>query len=302
MAPTFSRQRPDLLYVAYQRVDLSNLLCGTLPSEGSLQGALLDRRSWLFDRITSDPDGLVQAMQNIGMILTGSAALAFALPNVDRRDFDFIIPFGSLPNVISTFAKWGYEVDTSQPEDTSAQGLTPIACVHSITRLVSLNQIDDSGHNTFTSIDIIESRTPNVLDPLFSFHTTASMVFLSSRAFFVAYPEHTLTMKNVESAAYKAPTADGSDLINTIRQYKLLQKYEEKGFESLFYPYPKHKTYGNSLCGKTLRSVHDKLSLYIVLDDGYKGVPEEDTSKDHEGTWHLGGTLQICANCETSEE
>lgn len=302
MAPTFSRfsDSPDLTYVPYQSVDIAELLCGTLPPGASMEAVLLDRRQWLFDRITSDPEGLAQAMDMLGIILTGSAALAFALPNIQRRDFDFVIPRGSLESVISTFAKWGYKVDTSDREETSAQGLTPITSVQSVTKLVSHSQIGDDNRKTFTSIDLIESSTSNVLEPLFSFHTTASMLFLSSRSFFMAYPEFTLTMRNAETAAYKADRQDGPDLVNTFRQFKLLEKYEDKGFISIPYPYPAHDESLHSLCGKKLRSVHDKHGLHIVLDRKFNGIPEE--QDDTIGTWRLGGSLQICANCIRAPE
>lgn len=302
MAPTFSRfsDTPDLTYVPYQRVDIAELLCGTLPPGATMEAVLLDRRLWLFDRITSDPNGLATAMEKLGMILTGSAALAFALPNIQRRDFDFLIPRGSLEAVISTFAKWGYEVDTSDREETSAQGLTPITSVHSVTKLVSHSQIGDDNHKTFTSIDLIESSSSNVLEPLFSFHTTASMVFLSSRSFFMAYPEFTLTMRNAETAAYKADRPDGPDLVNTFRQFKLLEKYEDKGFTSIHYPYSAHEESLHSLCGKKLRSVHDNHGLLIVLDRKFNGIPGE--QDETIGTWRLGGSLQTCANCSAAPE
>lgn len=284
-------------YAPYHNIDVADLLCGVLPPHGCMEGVLLERRQCLFDRITSDPPGLIEAMEKHGMILTGSAALAFALPLLSQKDFDFIIPFGSRESVLSTFTKWGYGLDTTEGEGKFAKKINPISNVHTITRLVTHKLTADDKDTTFSSIYIIESTTSDVLQPLFSFHTTASMIFLSSRAFFMAYPELTLTKRNAASSAYISPSAHEPDLINVLRQFKMLNKYEDKGFTSITYPYPSHNVSLHTLCGKKFRSIHDQHSLYVILDKTCAGVPAEDGDNPFNGSWRLGGIQQTCDNC-----
>ncbi|KAG6371570.1 hypothetical protein JVT61DRAFT_9277 [Boletus reticuloceps] len=125
-----------------------------------------------------DPNDFAQILHTHRAVVSGS----FALFVFDRsggwtpEDMDVYVPRGRMGQVINLLRALGYipiravsKANSYHPYDQ------PIRRVTTLT-------------NGVRSIDVVESSTRSSLSPIFQFHTTAVMNYISLNGFFCAYP------------------------------------------------------------------------------------------------------------------
>lgn len=152
------------------------------------------------------------------------------------------------------------------------------------------------------NVDLIVSATRFSVSPVFRFHTTVVMNFMTGTAIFSAYPEMTCRMRGLVN-----PSALTLDLeppaFPPIEVRDALKKYAHRGFDIRYNPScwnnDKHICTRTSSCPHTLRTVQDASCLVASIRslDVETGIStrsesisdEVQTLGVYQIQWHLGG-------------
>lgn len=117
--------------------------------------------------------------------------------------------------------------------------------------------------NGDVNIDVVESKSPSPFVPVFEFHTTVVMNFISADGFFSAYPSLTTERKALMNPL-RIP--DGRPTSKTVLCYR---KYHDRGYDLSLTPiaWEKeevkwHACQRSYTCPQTLRSTFDRGCLF----------------------------------------
>ncbi|KAG6825961.1 hypothetical protein H0H92_001702 [Tricholoma furcatifolium] len=127
-------------------------------------------------------------------------------------------------------------------------------------------------------LQLVVSKTDDSITPIFNFHSTAVMNFISSSAIFVAYPQLTFSFRSLVN--WKVTTTHGRI---RKRPFKALEKYSARGYEidtdtENWADLSKHQCYTHPYCVLATRSISDSRCLWIDYDDGIYHLIKEDVS------------------------
>ncbi|KAI5999554.1 hypothetical protein EDD15DRAFT_2146855, partial [Pisolithus albus] len=131
-------------------------------------------------------------------IISGSCALRLLLPQKDvfwkPDDLDIYVCEREAPQLLNTLLAKGYRL-ISQTAKNGAQ--YPPSHVHSIRTL----------RRHTTQIDVIVSNSTTAISPIFEFHSTILMNFVTAHSVFCAYPHLTLRELSIINpfVAYRQP-------------------------------------------------------------------------------------------------
>ncbi|KAF9549162.1 hypothetical protein CPC08DRAFT_648284 [Agrocybe pediades] len=141
-------------------------------------------------------------------------------------------------------------------------------------------------------INIIVSSNDNAIFPIFYFHSTCVMNFLSSAGIFCAYPELTFNLRNLPNSLH-------TQTANHARRFQAcMKKYWARGFStakevSKWKEFAHHTCYQNFNCPMTIRSTLDAGCFFLpVFDDAetaYSGRSGWGAYGQGGITWRLGG-------------
>ncbi|KAI5996714.1 hypothetical protein EDD15DRAFT_2113722, partial [Pisolithus albus] len=116
-------------------------------------------------------------------VISGSCALHLLLPKVQNcwkpQDLDLYISRTSIHRLLHNLQTHHYDVTAVKRDLFDPY---PNSHIHSIITL----------HHNSTKIDVIISKTPSPISPIFQFHSTALINFVTSSSIFCAYPQLTL--------------------------------------------------------------------------------------------------------------
>lgn len=234
----------------------------------------------MLGNIFHDVQQVKTMMDKYGVVCTGSRIVQYVLPAVEADDFDFVVPLDALPDVKVVFKTWGYTQVTQGLDSYYEGNPSPIEFVLSVTRLRHPDKP--------FSVDLLQSSTPDIMKTILAFDGTAAMNCLGTQWLFMAYPKETLAMKNIVNGRYYLRSAGESANALERRRMLFLDKYERKGFKTVFLPYPGHVCHTDTICCVTGRSLTDNESLYITLEAEATGVAAPTA------LWTLGGGVHYC--------
>lgn len=203
---------------------------------------------------------LFRILHRSNTVISGSLALHYMLPASARTwtpsDMDLYTNSDGFSKIKALLIMNGYDL---VEEFTGAQrprpyGAPPVTYEigWGIKHIVKMRK---GGH----SVDIIISRTASPLLPIFYFHSTAVMNFISSFGFFSAYPKLTSALISIVNPV----TFPGRN--PTPRIHTCLNKYTDRGFTCLHIQGPGCGFVGclRPACPEPLRSTRDRHCLFM---------------------------------------
>lgn len=206
---------------------------------------------------------LLQLLRESHSVISGSTSLHFMLPHDDRvwtpKDLDLYTNKSGYALVLSTLAQYGYTIHKVYTGYTSRHGQEDAAAEafgFGVDRVINL-QNECNG-----SIDVIVSTEDSPYIPIFNFHSTALMNFISGDGFFCAYPR--LTSKGI--SVVNPLGFPGRDT-PTARIQSCIQKYENRGFTYVYHSTSRRLCtfigcFSNR-CIEPIRHTQDKQCLYV---------------------------------------
>ncbi|KIK11917.1 hypothetical protein PISMIDRAFT_66221, partial [Pisolithus microcarpus 441] len=124
-------------------------------------------------------------LRSCDAVISGSTALRLLLPEMGTpwrpTDLDIYVPRSTSMQMLRHLKSEGYKLVTDVPEDNHQYTNSDIASVMVVS-------------NGRSKIDIIVSRTSAAISPIFQFHSTAVMNFISADTIFCCYPNLTLRL------------------------------------------------------------------------------------------------------------
>ncbi|KDR70814.1 hypothetical protein GALMADRAFT_23662, partial [Galerina marginata CBS 339.88] len=191
-----------------------------------------------------DSEGIFGLLFRTGSVISGSAALRVLFPGSNiisyrPRDLDFYVA-NDMEHTVRKFF-----------EDHTAFRLEPVTDRYynpSIRRVLVLKSHEKS-------INIVVSKSRVSILPLFQFHSTAVMNFISSTGIFCAYPSLTFRRRNLVNPSYFWKRGTYFLLI------RCLEKYSRRGFDTRYTlkweDVRQHECGKEWFCPHTVRRLHD---------------------------------------------
>ena len=254
----------------------------------TMHNAIVTRVETAIRTFTPDYTTFMQMLIVHHVVISGSVALWVFLPSSEWKpnDMDLYVPCRRVHGVLRCLRSLGY-IPVKRPDaivrETRYSSRSAIASVTKVT-------------NGDISIDVIESKSPSPFVPIFKFHITAVMNFISADGFFAAYP--TLTTKR-RAIFNSLRLPNGVPSTKTLLCYK---KYRERGYELAFTSvrwsddeHHLHVCQRSSECPQTIRSTFDPGCLFTSLrivdkDNIVEDVVTPRCFEDRRAVvWHVGG-------------
>ncbi|KAG6915534.1 hypothetical protein DXG01_011031 [Tephrocybe rancida] len=190
---------------------------------------------------------VLEVLESTGSVVSGSTILAILNPwTFKPNDLDLYVPHSAVNKVITLFVD-NYGVTIFSPKDV--QG-TDYGSLPDVQDVVTLRK--DSIH-----INIIVSRSDNPLLPIFNFHSTVVMNFMTSTSIFCAYPELTFDYRNLVNMNIVGTWGGLGDKVEgTIAKY-IRRGYDFSAFVTDWPEFNTHLCGSHPACPSTLRFVTD---------------------------------------------
>ncbi|KAI6024934.1 hypothetical protein BKA83DRAFT_4024580, partial [Pisolithus microcarpus] len=148
-------------------------------------------------------------------VISGSTALHILQPNLDTlwtpADLDIYVPLATSMHMLNCVMVEGYSIVSDGQQ-------VQMRYTHShVHRVIVLS-------NGERNIDVVVSATSVVLSPIFQFHSTAIMNFVSADTIFCSYPRLTFQHLSLLNAAAVYYSRHMGHIIDA------MQKYVTRGF------------------------------------------------------------------------
>lgn len=197
-------------------------------------------------------------------VVSGSVALAFVMgANWELKDLDIYTPRGEgcQAMLAHLIGKEGYTLQPQAAPETfdylDDTAFSKILAVHKLSKIVQV--IGEDKHRTL-SIDVIEAASPNAVIPIFRFHSTVVMNWITADSIFVTYPKLTFHHKGLINQK--------QGLESPVRENEWKDKYLKRGF--MLRANPAAFGDGGSCgdgCPLVLRSTFDVACLEFVFGE-----------------------------------
>ncbi|KAJ7195569.1 hypothetical protein C8J57DRAFT_1634023 [Mycena rebaudengoi] len=147
------------------------------------------------------------------------------------------------------------------------------------------------------TINVMTCAGESAIQPIFNFHSTLVMNFISSQGLYCAYP-----LLTTSRAAIPA-TANGGARPSASAVAKCLEKYLRRGFsfgsslDECIDDLPAHTCYEDSSCPRTIRTLYDGRGAFLSYENPDRpGRVDPDILYDnvHTAIWSIGGAA--CGN------
>ncbi|KAH7909204.1 hypothetical protein BJ138DRAFT_1011272 [Hygrophoropsis aurantiaca] len=239
------------------------------------------RKSMLFARFVDDVPAFNDLLRTTSSVVSGSLALQFILPSSSLqwpvKDMDIYTGRSQTLPVVSFLVAQGYEVSALE---NSAPHYTQIAIRSVITMSNGPNRID-----------IVVSNTRHAIRPIFQFHSTPVINYLTADSIFSAYPKLTTNYRGLFNAL---SLRDGR---RSLSNMQAIAKYAYRGFDIQSTPAAwdavdekLHVCVGNINCLQETRTSEDSGCLWMSLDA--ERVPKKYDRLEHPvAMWQLGAVL-----------
>lgn len=244
-------------------------------------------------RWVSGPTELRDVLRNTHSVISGSTALTYALGgdvNWESNDLDIFPPVGRPCDGVLDYLteKEGYKVTDSYidpnqrrllnadeipvppPVDIleNYEGSIAYSRLRNVYKLSKVQTVPGSDETRRLSIDVIEARGTSAIIPIFRFHSSLVMNYVSADSLFMAYPNLTLQHNFIPNKKMNR---------YNIKARRWLEKYSNRGFEKWT---PGEGKSCGSACYPMLRSTRDVGCLDFAFGD-------EDTNKFEEAQWTM---------------
>ncbi|KAJ3525114.1 hypothetical protein NMY22_g10707 [Coprinellus aureogranulatus] len=171
-------------------------------------------------------DGTLQALDQYRSVMSGSSILNMCVPgDWSPGDLDFYCPLGKKDNMVRHFEGEGYSVVPKEDVPSNhhtVEDASPMNPDYHMELLKEVVFLRKDAHK----INIIESAVPCAEAPIFLFHSTVVMNFLTSKGVTCLYPHWTLNSKGVVN--HRSGRQDW--LANEEKETRVLDKYRDRGY------------------------------------------------------------------------
>ncbi|KAG6915532.1 hypothetical protein DXG01_011029 [Tephrocybe rancida] len=166
----------------------------------------------MFTGLGFDPVHALEVLAESNSVVSGSSALLVLNPyTFIPRDLDVYCPRSQLDSVVASFLR-------KYPHFKRSLSPTEYDNIGHILSTVSLRDEE-------RAINIIAARTENNLLPIFNFHSSVVMNYVSAWEIYSAYPDPTFTYRNIiNRLAACMPGANSAKFAGCIA------KYDERGY------------------------------------------------------------------------
>lgn len=235
-----------------------------------VKSRLLTRFVRTLRRWVDGPTELRDVLRNTGSVVSGSTALAYALDDNDKEDWesndlDIYTPVGEpCQDVLRHLTEQeGFELQPRPNADVPGapppEVDPPIDVLENyegsaaFSRLRNVYKLSKDRDGKKVCIDVIEARGTSAIIPIFRFHSSLVMNYISADALFMAYPTLTLS---------------GEFIVNQklnrfqLKSREWLDKYEGRGFKQ--WRVKQGKPCG-SACYPLMRSTRDVACLQFTF-------------------------------------
>ncbi|KAG6907171.1 hypothetical protein DXG01_010257 [Tephrocybe rancida] len=201
----------------------------------------------VFSNLGVDTRRVLEILESTGSVISGSTVLAILNPwTFKPGDLDVYVPRSAGTEVRVRF-QTTYAVQIVPQVNDRFPLYGDLADIHDVITLRSES----------ISINLIVSRTDNPLLPIFNFHSTVVMNFLSSTDLFCAYPDLTFNYLNlVNMNVVGASGGVGDKLEESIAKY-IRRGYDFNAYLTDWPGFNHHACMVHPACPSTLRFVSD---------------------------------------------
>lgn len=285
----------ELLQMVLWRTPLPSMLTLMATSNDYRRIGKTHLHERLFRLIRPFIDDVTALLANMSLshtVISGSAALWYMMPPSDDswfpKDLDLYTTVRGYNTIKGYILGKGFH---EMSHTGNAQNLQPDYPTTSGIKSVTVLRKGD------ITIDIIVSLRVSPLVPIFHFHSTTVMNFISAQGFFSAYPTITEKYRGIASPMAYWPANEPGDKI-----VKCLEKYADRGFDVRKDPsdWPgelEHFCRRSFDCPETLRSTVDGGCLFYPFPHSFnkqcflEGIRVHRAIKERFNVaWHLGGS------------
>ncbi|KAG6906323.1 hypothetical protein DXG01_014480 [Tephrocybe rancida] len=214
----------------------------------------------MFSGLGLDAKHTLEVLDQTGSVVSGSCALLVLNPfTFHPKDLDVYCSRGELDTVVAAF----------RGKYPGLQFQQPCPDYDDIPHVFTAVSLKDH----IRSINIVASRTDNNLLPIFNFHSSVVMNFVSAREIYCGYPDLTFKYRNIINVLMAA--APGC---NCIKFAECIVKYEKRGYNYATDPMEWPGYHENSFAEPgTERSLRDGGHFSFAFAG--------DTKPEREGVW-----------------
>ncbi|KAJ7221908.1 hypothetical protein C8J57DRAFT_1253834 [Mycena rebaudengoi] len=250
---------------------------GTKDSGGIIY--IRDRIKETLELYVSSSAELLKILGKTRSIISGSVPLAILTGGTFvPHDLDIYVPASQEETMLNLLElHFGCTSEASSNGEYADQGeVSTIRWMTSTDRSCKLN--------------IMTCRGESAITPIFHFHSTLVMNFISVHGLYCAYPKLTGRKLGIPTGSYfeKGP--------GSLHLDAALNKYRARGFEFIAGPTTKadrpHICYRESSCPRTIRTIYDGAGMFIGISPEVGGNVLYDNV--HSTLWSLGG--RSCGN------
>lgn len=215
-------------------------------------------------------DTLLAILRKSCSVISGSTALHVYLPREHRLwapgDIDVYTTEQGFSTIMAVFLTHGYDLASEFAKIGSTQR-ADIAKRYDfqcdIQRVVKLTRAS-------RSVDIIVSNTQSPIRPIFHFHSTAVMNYISGHGLFCAYPAWMrMRISVINPLLYSREHLPNEQAPLGPRATECIAKYRDRGFRCVGRSEIEHHQLGcrSPLCPNPDRYTHDGACLFVPFSD-----------------------------------
>lgn len=197
-----------------------------------------------------EPSEMLRLLHATSGVLSGSAVILALMPwTFEPGDLDMYVP--------KSQADYALSVVKDMFDFRQSKAIGPYLQIPSVDRIIWL----EKGH---IKLNLIVSSSESAIEPIFHFHSTLVMNFISSLGIFCAYPD--LTFKRRGLINVGKPGHRGADSATKI----CIQKYRQRDFHlsatiNTWADIRGHVCTKDSSCPHTIRTIYDSGSLFYAF-------------------------------------
>jgi len=210
-----------------------------------------------------DPSEMSKLMIQTGSVLSGSNVLSFIsrASHWTAQDMDLYVPTGQpATTMLSFLMREQYKRTTSAPPPNGAY----LTIGHNIRHIHKLSKtvLGEDGVTSGTrSIDVVECFSQRSVLPIFCFHSTLVMNWISPTEIVVLYPSLTFNKIGLNHHLCKGTSA------SMLKKRLWKNKYTSRGYCSAESMAELERPCGTA-CPSLIRSTRDIGTLYVSLEEG----------------------------------
>ncbi|KAI5981833.1 hypothetical protein EDD15DRAFT_2182588 [Pisolithus albus] len=191
--------------------DLQQLACTNWRQSGNVRAYLRHRITTVGALYFENGKDLFDMLRTFDAVISGSTALHLLLPKRGTswtpNDLDLYVPLHTSVELLQRLQWEGYAIASQHPTNVAHYSYSH---VHEVVVLCKGQR----------KIDMVISKTATALSPIFQFHSTAVMNFVSADTVFCSYPRLTLQGLSMVNAGPLYCSPDKRVILDAVRKYQ----------------------------------------------------------------------------------